>query len=192
MFEELDIFEISAITITVIALGTFFLVQLNEIRLEARILIYDEINERGKDQLLSLEKQFANKLISMSVNDRSLTFDDLDQIFLNYLSDNQFLPNLSKLLESEILAHKAFKFCPGKTAELEAKIVEWAKGDITNRIPKRFFSKNLKDNWKYRVLMFTRRNFFTKRAENFLIEVKQGVAEVAERHPSQPEVGSAY
>lgn len=189
--ENIDILEIGAITITLISVVVFVLVQLNEVRLEARILIYDEVNKRGKDQLLAIERQFAKKLVSVTVNDRTLTLDDLDQIFLDYLSDNNFLNHFSKMLDHEVREREDFKFCPSKALEIEKSIADWAKGDLATRIPKRFFSRALTRNWKYRVLLVTRRNYFDKRAMNFLIEVRRGMAAVAEAQPEKIDQANA-
>ena len=114
----------------------------------------------------------------MTINDHDVTFDDLDQIFLDYLGDNNFLPNFTEFLRTEISSHKDFRFCPNKLDILETKMNEWSKGDLTTRIPSRFFSAELRKMWKFRFLLLSRPNFFQKRALNFLIEVRNSLHEL--------------
>jgi hypothetical protein len=164
----------------------FVLIQLNEIRLEARLLIVRNIIKRGRDELDDIEKQFAHKFVSRTANDREMERDDLDIIFLDYLADRNFLDNFSNHLKQEAQRDQgAFRICKSKLTVIENRISEWAASDLKTRILAKYFDNELKKNWRVKFLLWTLPGFFEKRALNFLVELKEAVFAVAS-NISQP------
>lgn len=155
----------------------FLFVQLNEIRLEARFLLVQYFNRAGRDELDRIEQQFAHKFVSKAVNDRTIDFEELDLIFLDYLADQTFLATFSKYLNAELEKNRgAARVCKNKLAEIECGIQKWAASDLGHRIPQKYFDEELRTNWKMQVLLFTLPKFFEKRALNFLVELKQAIS----------------
>jgi hypothetical protein len=158
----------------------FILVLLNEVRLEARLMIVHNFNKRGRIELDNLEKEFARKLMSMSANNRNIELEDLDLIFIDYLADRNFLDNFSQFLKREAISYgDGFKICKSKLNEIESLVEKWANSRLMDRIPKKYFDETLNKDWKVQVLFLTLPSFFQKRALNFLKELKEAFDIVA-------------
>jgi hypothetical protein len=158
----------------------FMYVQLNEWRLEARLLIVRHLNALGRTRLDDIERQFAQKLISKASNDPNIDQDDLDQIFIDYLADRDFLKNFFVQLQREADENQgAFRICRRRLAETEKIVMNWAEGGLSQRLPAKYFDDRLRRNWKVRILLTTLPHFFEKRALNFWIELKKAVSAVS-------------
>src|SRR5438105_567206 len=75
----------------IVCLCVLVVVQLNEVRLEARFLIVEHFSKAGREELDRIEQQFAHKFITKTANTDLLDADDLDLIFIDYLADQYFL-----------------------------------------------------------------------------------------------------
>ena len=160
-----------------VCFGVFFVVQLNEIRLEARWRIISFFSQRGRQDLDRIEREFAEKFISKTANYKAIEFEDLDLIFLDYLADQYFLTNFSKHLHAELKKRKTnIGVCKKKLKELEGTVQSWISSGLDKRIPEKFFSNEMKSDWRIFILLVTLPRFFEKRAQNLLIELTEAMS----------------